>query len=117
MAQRLVTSDPEFDQQLNDLLSRDREIRIGDANVPAIVAEIIADVRARGDAALNDYTLRFDRFNISEHGLQFSEAEIEAAISEVSDELKAALQTAADRIRVYHESSFPLTKSGSIRPG
>ncbi len=73
----------------------------------AAVAAIIADVRARGDAAVLDLTARFDRLALTAGPLAFTAAEIDAAIATVSPEDRAALELAADRIRAYHERQRP----------
>ncbi len=104
MAQFLTTSDPEFEAQFAALLSMKRE----DApDVNATVAEIIADVRARGDAALIEYTAKFDRIELTPETLAIPDADIEAAVDAVSDEEFEALKLAAARIRAYHERQLP----------
>lgn len=67
----------------------------------AVVREIIADVRARGDEALADCTRRFDR--VAEPRLVVSREERQAALASLDPSLRAALQLAADRIREFHE--------------
>ncbi len=71
------------------------------------VAAIIADVRARGDAAVIELTARFDRLALTPETLAFSAAEIDAEIAKVSPEDRAALELAADRIRAYHDRQRP----------
>jgi histidinol dehydrogenase len=100
----LTTTDPDFDASFAALLSMKRE----DApDVDDTVAAIIADVRNRGDAALIDLTERFDRMALTADRLAFSQAEIDAAIAEVPEEERAALELAAARIRAYHERQLP----------
>jgi histidinol dehydrogenase len=100
----LATTDPGFDAAFAALLSAKRE----DApEVDDVVATIIADVRARGDAALIELTLRFDRLDLTPETLAFSEAEIDAACAQVSAEDRAALDLAARRIRAYHDRQKP----------
>ena len=104
MPQFLNTNDADFEQSFNALLSKKRE----DApDVNATVAEIIADVRARGDAALLDYTARFDRLDLTAEQLIVSEDEIDAALQRVSAEELDALSLAAERIRAYHLRQLP----------
>ena len=104
MPQFLDTKDAGFDTQFSALLSAKRE----DApDVDAAVAEIIEDVRVRGDDAVIDLTSRFDRIDLSPNTLAFSEAEIDAACAAVPDQERAALDLAADRIRAYHERQIP----------
>ena len=72
----------------------------------AVVA-IIAEVRSRGDAALCELTARFDRLDLTPEGLRFSAEEIAAQVARVSDEDRAALALAAERIRAYHARQMP----------
>ena len=104
MPQFLTTSDPEFEQQFQALLSMKRE----DApDVQDTVSEIISRVRREGDAALIELTEKFDRVSLTPETLAVSEDEIEAAIEQVTDEEVGALRLAADRIRAYHEFQLP----------
>ncbi|PIE11700.1 MAG: histidinol dehydrogenase [Rhodobacterales bacterium] len=104
MVQRLETSDEGFEDAFAALLSAKRE----DApEVDDIVAEIIARVRAEGDAALIALTAQFDRLTLDAEGLRFSEAEIDAACAQVSPKERAALELAAERIRAYHARQMP----------
>jgi histidinol dehydrogenase len=97
-----------FEEGFQALLSAKRE----DApDVDAAVAEIIADVRSRGDAALIDLTARFDRMDLTPDSLRFSEAEIDALIADVPEDERAALELAATRIRAYHERQLPKDES------
>lgn len=100
----LSTRDAGFEADFAQLLSMKREEA---EDVDQAVAAIIADVRARGDAALIDLTARFDRMELSHDRLAFSEAEIEAEIAKVSAEDRAALDLAAERIRAYHARQRP----------
>ncbi len=75
-----------------------------DHEIDAAVAAIVADVRARGDAALLEYTAKFDRVGAASiAGLEITPAEMRAAFDAVPDEQRAALVAAAARIRAYHE--------------
>ena len=100
----LSTSDIDFATRFHALLGAKRE---DSPDVDAVVAEIIADVRERGDAAVIDLTAKFDRLELTPNQLAISEAEIDAAIAEVSPADRAALELAADRIRAYHERQMP----------
>ena len=104
MPQFLNTADADFEQAFTALLGAKRE---DSPDVDAIVADIIADVRARGDAALVELTEKFDRMSLTSDRLQISEAEIDAAIENVSAEERAALELAAERIRAYHARQMP----------
>ncbi len=100
----LSTRDAGFEADFAQLLSMKREEA---EDVDQAVAAIIADVRARGDAAVIELTARFDRLELTADRLAFSEAEIEAEIAKVSAEDRAALELAATRIRAYHERQRP----------
>ena len=100
----LSTADAGFGAAFSALLSAKRE----DApDVDAAVAAIIADVRARGDAAVIELTATFDRLDLTPGTLAFSEAEIAAECAKVGAEDRAALDLAAARIRDYHERQMP----------
>lgn len=104
MPQFLSTIDPEFEAAFQAVLGAKRE---DSPDVDAIVADIIADVRERGDAAVIELTAKFDRLELDAAGLRFSEAEIDGFCAQVSDEDRAALELAADRIRAYHSRQMP----------
>lgn len=100
----ISSTDADFEARFADLLAMKRE----DAeDVDEAVAAIIADVRARGDAAVLDLTARFDRLELTADRLAFSRAEIAAEVAKVSAEDRAALELAADRIRAYHSRQMP----------
>ena len=104
MPQFLSTIDPGFEAAFQAVLGAKRE---DSPDVDAIVADIIADVRERGDAAVIELTAKFDRLELDAAGLRFSEAEIDGFCAQVSDEDRAALELAADRIRAYHSRQMP----------
>ena len=104
MPQFLSATDPDFEARFAALLAMKRE---DSPDVDAVVAGIIADVRARGDQAVIDLTAKFDRQSLTPATLRFSEAEIDTAIATVSPEDRAALELAADRIRAYHHRQKP----------
>ncbi len=104
MPVRLSTVEADFEARFRALLSAKRE----DApDVDAAVAAIIADVRARGDAAVIELTAKFDRLELSPETLAFSAAEIDAACTKVPAREAEALALAAERIRAYHERQKP----------
>ncbi|MDY7577747.1 histidinol dehydrogenase [Herbaspirillum sp. RTI4] len=75
-----------------------------DAAIERATADILADVRVRGDAAVLDYTQRFDRLSAdSVAALEIGAEELQAALAQLPAARRAALQTAADRVRAYHE--------------
>jgi len=99
--QRLDASAADFDRRLAALLAWES---VSDTAVASVVAEIIAAVRARGDAALVEYTNRFDRRAVS----RVAELEIDsdaqrAALQTIDAQTRQALEVAAERIRRYHE--------------
>ena len=101
---RLDDRDARFAEGFAALLSAKREVS---EEVDRIAADIIADVRANGDAALIDYTSRFDALDLTPETLRVSEAEIDAAVAACSPELLAALETARERIETYHRRQKP----------
>ncbi|MEX0814811.1 MAG: histidinol dehydrogenase, partial [Dongiaceae bacterium] len=104
MPLRLDARRPGFDVGFAALLSAKREM---ERDVDRTVAEIIADVRARGDAALIDYTRRFDRVALTPETLRVPAAEIGAAAGRCAPETLAALRFAAARIDDYHRRQMP----------
>lgn len=110
----LNTTDPDFETAFAALLTAKRE---DSPDVDDVVAGIIADVRARGDAAVIELTTRFDRLDLAASGLAFSDDEIDAECSKVNDADRAALETAAERIRAYHERQMPADQSWTDAAG
>ncbi len=104
MPQFLSTTDSDFEARFTALLGAKRE---DSPDVDHIVAEIIADVRARGDAAVIELTSRFDRLDLTPETLRFTPEEIAAECALVSDDDRAALELAAARIRAYHSRQMP----------
>jgi histidinol dehydrogenase len=101
---RLDSADPDFEPVFAALLAGKRE---ASQDVNDAVAAIIADVRERDDAAVVELTNRFDRAGVTPQSLRITEAEIEEAAARVAPEVRAALQTAHDRIRAHHEKQKP----------
>ena len=100
----LSTRSPDFDARFAALLAAKRESA---PEVDDAVAAIIAEVRARGDAALIELTERFDRLRLTPDSLRITGAEIDAAVAAVPADQRAALETAAERIRAYHLRQRP----------
>jgi histidinol dehydrogenase len=96
---RLNSSDPGFQAELEELLDWEQ---VADSAVESVVRDIIADVRARGDAALIEYTERFDRRTVGD-GLEIALQECRAAVERLPDIQRTALERAASRIRAYAE--------------
>ena len=101
---RLATTDADFSARFEALLNEARETT---ASVDQAVAAIIAAVRARGDAALCEYTEKFDRLQLAPDAIAISAAEVDAAIARVPAELSAALDVAAVRIERFHRAQMP----------
>ena len=100
----LNATDPNFEVEFQTLLSAKRE---DSPDVDQVVADIIADVRARGDEALLEYTERFDRLTLTQETLRLSDDEIAAEIQKVAPQDRTALKLAAGRIRAYHAEQMP----------
>ncbi|HVL57951.1 MAG TPA: histidinol dehydrogenase [Burkholderiaceae bacterium] len=101
MIHRLDSAAPDFDARLASLIAYEPGT---DENVQRAVAAIVADVRARGDAALLEYTRRFDRHDPPDAAaLQLPAAELQAALAALPAAQADALAAAADRIRTYHD--------------
>ena len=101
---RLESSARDFDQQFAAFLSTKRE---ASADVEAVVRDIIADVVARGDAALVDLSRRFDRVDLAQTGLRIAADEIAAAEKACNPHALEALALARDRIEAYHVRQKP----------
>jgi histidinol dehydrogenase len=101
---RLSTADADFEARFTALLSQARETT---ETVDRAVADIIAAVRANGDAAVIDYTTRFDRQTLTADRLRISSAEIDAATAAIPAKLAAALDLAATRIEAFHRAQMP----------
>src|SRR5438045_2638127 len=99
---RLSTADADFESQFQQRLHWSAET---DAAVEQRVAEIIADVRARGDAAVLEFTRRFDGLDAqSLAALELTRAELKDAFDGLPSAQREALETAAARVRTYHEA-------------
>jgi len=104
---KLDSADADFRAQLSAVLAFEAS---EDAAIEQAAAQILADVKARGDVAVLEYSNRFDRLQQRPQGgatsmtqLEIGQAELQAALAGLSPQRRLALQTAADRVRVYHE--------------
>ena len=104
MTLRLSTRDPGFPAAFTALVNARRE---ADEDVSRDVSAILKRVRDEGDAALADYTQRFDRHDLNVSGWAVTAAERKAALDGLSSELRDALELAAARIAAYHEKQKP----------
>ena len=98
---RLNTQDTDFNTQLDQLLSWES---VSDASVNQRVLDIIDNVRTHGDAALVDYTRQFDGLDVAQMSdLILNRERLELALTRITAEQRSALETAARRVREYHE--------------
>jgi len=110
----LNSSDADFETRFAAFLTTKRE---DSPEVDDVVRDIIADVRARGDAAVLELTAKFDRLELHADQLIFTPEEIEAECAKVSDEERAALELAAQRITAYHARQLPQDDSWTDETG
>ncbi|MBS8261127.1 histidinol dehydrogenase [Roseibium polysiphoniae] len=105
MAVRLSDRDADFEARFQTLLSGKREVS---EDVDQVVRAILEDVRERGDAAVLEYTAKFDRLDAASMvELKVSEAEIDAAMTQVPQSTIDALMLARDRIQSHHARQMP----------
>ena len=104
MAITLRQSDTDFEQRFSAFLTTKREVS---ADVEAVVRDIIARVRAEGDKALIDYTLKFDKADLGALGIAVSKSDIAKAYEAADPATIEALKFARDRIRSHHERQKP----------
>ena len=99
---RLSTADGQFESQFKARLHWSADT---DAEIQTRVAAILADVQNRGDAAVLEYTARFDGFSAtSMQALELTQAELKAAFDSIPAKQRTALEAAAKRVRSYHEA-------------
>lgn len=115
---RLHKSQPDFEAAFASLVNARRE---ADVDVSRDVAAIIADVRARGDAAVAEFTAKFDGHDLAQTGWRIDAATCRAALAALPEQLRTALQLAADRISAYHQRQRPqdsdTTDAAGVRLG
>ncbi len=104
MPKRLQTGAPGFEKAFAAFLSEKREVS---ADVDAAVAKIVADVRARGDAALMELSRTFDHVDLGKVGMRVSREEMRASAAACEKETLAALALAAERIDEHHRRQLP----------
>ncbi|SFV77232.1 Histidinol dehydrogenase [hydrothermal vent metagenome] len=101
MITKLSSSQADFQQNLSDLLSWES---VSNKDVAKTVDDIIINIRKTGDQALIEYTNQFDRMNATDMGeLTVNLSTLKDAFDNLADKEKTALQTAADRVRIYHQ--------------
>ncbi|HTO79789.1 MAG TPA: histidinol dehydrogenase, partial [Methylocystis sp.] len=104
MAQRLDAKAPDFEEKFKALLAQKRDLA---PDVDAAVKAIIDEVIARGDAALVDYSRRFDRIDLEKSGIAVTKAEVDAAEGRCTGTQLQALDLALERILAFHERQRP----------
>mgnify|MGYP001600537738 CR=1 FL=1 len=109
MPLRLTTTDADFAAAFTALVDARRE---ADEDVSRDVTAILKRVRAEGDAALADYTRRFDGHDLNVSGWAVGASECRAALDALSTPLRDALELAAARITAYHEKQRPVDSDG-----
>ena len=98
---RLSSAEPGFAATLDALLAFEGST---DAAIEQAVANILAAVRKDGDAAVVEFTRRFDHLDVADMAaLELPRAELDAALAGLPAEQRAALESAAERVRLYHE--------------
>lgn len=101
---RLSTQQIKFDEALKALLAFETA---QDDSIELVVANILKDVKTRGDAAVLEYTNRFDKTNVSSiSALEISKTELQSALNSLPSAQREALQAAADRVKSYHEKQL-----------
>lgn len=116
---RLDARDPEFLSVLDALLAFESG---ADARIDAAVSEILQGVKTVGDAAVIEYTRRFDQLDVHAMAeLELPRHELKSALDSLSVEQREALRIAADRVRLYHErqkaDSWSYTEADGSRLG
>ena len=104
MAIRLDTRSGDFHQKFRAFVATKRETS---ADVEATVRAIVADVAARGDQAVKEYTGKFDQLDLDRVGFKVKAQETDAALDACSRETLAALELARDRIEAFHRRQLP----------
>ncbi len=107
MPRRLDAGDAGFAAAFDEFVGRRREA--GD-DVRATVAKIVADVRARGDAAVIELTEKFDRVRLTPETMRLPPERLAAAVEEIDRETLDALELAAARIAAYHREQIPAAR-------
>ena len=96
----LCSTQPDFNEHLDALLAFES---VQDETVDKVVAEILRDVKTRGDVAVLEYTQRFDKVAVNDlQELSLIREDLEQALNGLPAEQRNALETAAERIRAYH---------------
>lgn len=99
---RKISADAEgFDAQLDQLLAWET---VSNESVNTIVKEVLKSVRERGDAALLDYTAKFDRLSLTDASqLEIPQSELQAALERIPADQRSGLELSAQRVKAYHQ--------------
>ena len=101
---RFNTADANFEASLHELLAFETA---QDDSIDTVVADILRDVKKRGDAAVLEYTQRFDRVDAQGMAeLELPQSSLKAALESLPADQRQALQQAADRVRGYHDKQL-----------
>jgi histidinol dehydrogenase len=100
--QLLKTTDKDFSVRFKTFVNERREATV---DVSGTVREIITDVKERGDAAIKEYTSRFDHY--SPESFRLSDRFIVEQAAQCPNHVKTALETAANRIAAFHQKQLP----------
>jgi histidinol dehydrogenase len=111
---RLDASAPDFEIAFAALVNARRE---ADSDVSRDVAAIVAKVRTDRDAALRDYTARFDGHDLDASGWEIGKAERRAALDTLAPDLRRAIELAAERIATYHQAQKPADRDSTDAAG
>lgn len=112
---RLKTSDPDFEARFARLVNDRRE---SESDVAHAVATILQRVRDRGDAALAEYSMRFDSYPLrADDDWRITPEACHAAFAGLDPNLREALELAADRIRTFHEQQLPADRDATDEAG
>jgi histidinol dehydrogenase len=112
---RLKTSDPDFEARFARLVNDRRE---SESDVAHAVATILQRVRDRGDAALAEYSMRFDSYPLrADEDWRITPEACHAAFAGLDPSLREALELAADRIRAFHEQQLPADRDATDDAG
>jgi histidinol dehydrogenase len=104
MAIRLDISSGDFAHKFRAFLETKRE---ASADVEAIVRAIVSDVAQRGDSAVKDYTLKYDKLDLAHAGFRVTAEQIAAAVRSCSRDALDAIELARSRIETYHRRQLP----------
>ena len=108
------TSDPDFQERFQRLCERNLDL---DMTADTVVAEILERVRNEGDAALFDYTKRFDGLDLNTVGIEVQSAEVDAAFAALSTAQLADIELAIERITAYHQRQLQQSWFDDHEPG